>query len=49
MLTALLLALPIQQAPFDTTISVRPETRLEVTASAGTIDVKVWEIGRAHV
>ena len=43
MLTALLLALPIQQAPFDTTISVRPETRLEVTASAGTIDVKVWD------
>jgi len=43
MLTALLLALPIPQAPFDTTISVRPETRLEVTASAGTIDVKVWD------
>lgn len=43
MLTAMLLVSAIQQAPFDTTISVRPETRLEVTASAGTIDVKVWD------
>ncbi|HEY9517791.1 MAG TPA: hypothetical protein VIQ98_00935 [Gemmatimonadales bacterium] len=43
MLNAGLLLLAIQQAPFDTTIAVRPETRLEVTASAGTIDVKVWD------
>lgn len=43
MLTGMLLVLAIQQAPFDTTISVRPETRLEVTASAGSIDVKVWD------
>ena len=43
MLTAMLLVFATQQPPFDTTISVRPETRLEVTASAGTIDVKVWD------
>lgn len=43
MLTATLFLLGIQQAPFDTTIVVRAETRLEVTASAGTIDVKVWD------
>ncbi|HJR33883.1 MAG TPA: DUF4097 family beta strand repeat-containing protein [Gemmatimonadales bacterium] len=43
MLTATLFLLAIQQAPFDTTIAVRAETRLEVTASAGAIDVKVWD------
>ena len=43
MLIAMLLVQATQQAPFDTTIAVRPETRLEVTASAGTIDVKVWD------
>jgi hypothetical protein len=43
MITAMLLVLAIQQAPFDTTIAVRPETRLEVTLSAGSIDVRVWD------
>ncbi len=43
MLTCMLLALTMQQAPFDTTIAVRPESRLEVSASAGSIDVKVWD------
>ena len=43
MLTALLLALRTLQAPFDTTIAVRPDTRLEVSASSGAIDVKVWD------
>lgn len=43
MLAATLFILAIQQPLFDTTIAVRPETRLEVTASAGTIDVKVWD------
>lgn len=43
MLTSVLLALMVLQAPFDTTVAVRPETRLEVSASAGSIDVKVWD------
>jgi len=43
MLPALGLLLAIQQAPFDTTIAVRPDTRLEATASAGTIVVSVWD------
>jgi len=43
MFTAMLLVLATQQAPFDTTISVGPETRLVVTAAAGSIDVKVWD------
>jgi DUF4097 and DUF4098 domain-containing protein YvlB len=32
-----------QTAPRDTTIEVRPDTRLEVRASAGSIDVKTWD------
>jgi hypothetical protein len=37
------LALTFPQAPFDTTLSVRSDTRLEVMASAGSIDVTVWD------
>ena len=43
MLTAMLLGLVTVQAPFDTTVSVHPDTRLEVIASAGSIDVTVWD------
>jgi hypothetical protein len=43
MLAAMLLALTAQQAPFDTTVAVHPETRLEVFTSAGSIDVEVWD------
>jgi hypothetical protein len=49
MLTALLLALTPQQAPFDTTVAVRPDTRLVVSASAGTIDVKVWDRSEVRI
>jgi hypothetical protein len=49
MLIALLLALSPSQAPFDTTIAVRPETRLVLTASAGTVDVKVWDRGDVRI
>lgn len=41
MLMAVLLLM--QQAPLDTTIAVTADTRLEAFASAGTIDVKVWD------
>ena len=43
MLPALVLLLAVQAAPLDTTVAVRPDTRLEVTASAGTIVVSVWD------
>ncbi|MFL5538531.1 MAG: hypothetical protein ACJ8J0_06035, partial [Longimicrobiaceae bacterium] len=43
MLAAVVLAVPPQQGALDTTISVRVDTRLEVSASAGTIDVRVWD------
>ena len=43
MLLVLLLTLPVQQASFDTTVSVPSDTRLEAMASAGSIDVKVWD------
>jgi hypothetical protein len=49
MLTALLLALTPLQAPFDTTVAVRVDTRLEVSASAGTIDVKVWDRSEVRI
>src|SRR4026207_880653 len=49
MLPALLLALTPLQAPFDTTVAVRADTRLEVSASAGTIDVKVWDRNEVRV
>ena len=40
---ALLVIAAQQSTPVDTTIAVQPETRLEVTASAGSIDVKTWD------
>jgi len=49
MLVPLLLALPQPQAPFDTTISVRPDTRFELIASAGTVDVKVWDRSEVRI
>jgi hypothetical protein len=39
----LLLIQAAQPASFDTTISVTAETRLEVTSSAGTVAVGVWD------
>jgi DUF4097 and DUF4098 domain-containing protein YvlB len=42
-LAAPLLTVVIQQTSLDTTIAVAPEVRLEVVASAGSIDVKVWD------
>jgi DUF4097 and DUF4098 domain-containing protein YvlB len=33
----------------DTTIAVKPETRLEVSASAGSIDVKTWDRAAVRV
>jgi hypothetical protein len=49
MLATLLLALTPLQAPFDTTVAVRPDTRLVVSASAGTIDVKVWDRSEVRI
>lgn len=49
MIPAMLLALAMQQAPFDTTIAVRPDTRLEVSVSAGSIDVKVWDRSEVRI
>src|ERR1044071_8266505 len=49
MLIPLLLALAPPQAPFDTTIAVRPDTRLELIASAGTVDVKIWDRSEVRV
>lgn len=49
MLGFLLCSLSIQQPPLDTTVSVRPDTRLEVMASAGSIDVKVWDRSAVRV
>ena len=43
MLVSILLTLTIQQIPFDTTVAVRSDTRLDVSLSAGSIDVKVWD------
>ena len=40
---ALMLLTAVQQQTLDTTVAVRPETRLEVHATAGSIDVKVWD------
>lgn len=39
----LLLTLQLAQTALDTTITVRPDTRLEVQASAGSIDVRIWD------
>ena len=46
---SMLLALVMQQALFDTTIAVRPETRLDVSLSAGSIDVKVWDRSEVRI
>ena len=43
MLVPILLTLAVQHAPLDTTVAVRSDTRLEVSLSAGSINVKVWD------
>jgi DUF4097 and DUF4098 domain-containing protein YvlB len=44
MIALALLVMAVQQAaPLDTTIAVQRDTRLEVSTSAGSIDVKTWE------
>lgn len=49
MLRLVLLALTAPQAPVDTTITVRPETRLEVFTSTGSIAVRVWDRSAVRV
>src|SRR4029079_15819957 len=46
---ALQAATPPQQAAFDNTVAVRPDTRLEVAANAGTIAVRVWDRAAVRV
>ena len=46
---ALLVMATQQTATLDTTIAVRPETRLEVSAAAGSIDVKTWDRAAVRV
>lgn len=43
MLVPVLLTLAIQTTTFDTTLAVRSDTRLDVSVSAGSIEVKVWD------
>ena len=44
MLGVLWFVLAMQQStPLDTTIAVSPDTRLEVSTAAGTIDVRTWD------
>lgn len=50
MLDLVLLVMAVQQATaLDTTIAVPAETRLEVSAAAGTIDVKMWDRAAVRV
>ena len=49
MLVPLLLALAIQQAPFDTTVAVGPDARLDVALTAGSIEVNVWDRSAVRV
>src|ERR1044071_6187750 len=43
------LALTSLQAPFDTTIAVRPDTRFELIASAGTVEVTIWDRNEVRI
>lgn len=49
MLALALLVIVQQAAPLDTTIAVPPDTRLEVSAAAGTIAVKTWDRAAVRV